>query len=111
MDHREAMRGSQWIGYSLSGRGIWRLPAKTGMQETEMTATELRRRAKRRIERLSPVRLAVADDFLAYLEERDVDEATEELLRIPGFADAFEQARSDISRGAVTPVEELQRRT
>ena len=76
-----------------------------------MTVTELRRRAKQRLERLSPQRLAVADDFLAYLEERDTDEATAELLRIPGFTTAFEQAQREIAAGDVTPVEDLRRRS
>ncbi len=76
-----------------------------------MTVTELRRRAKQRLERLSPQRLAVADDFLAYLEERDTDEATAELLQIPGFIAAFEQAQREITAGDVTAVEDLRRRS
>jgi hypothetical protein len=35
----------------------------------------------------------VALDFLAYLKERESNEATEELLRIPGFLVAFEKAK------------------
>ena len=76
-----------------------------------MTVTELRRRAKQRLERLSPQRRAVADDFLAYLEERDVDEATAELLQIPGFITAFEQAQRESAAGDVTAVEDLRRRS
>ena len=68
-----------------------------------MTVTELRRRAKRRLERLSPQRLAVADDFLAYLEDRDLDEATGELLRIPGFLPAFTEATREAAAGDVMP--------
>jgi len=49
-----------------------------------MTIMEVRQRAMRRLESLSPARLQVADDFLAYLQERESNEATEELLRIPG---------------------------
>jgi hypothetical protein len=75
-----------------------------------MTTAEIRRRAKHRLDRLSPERLRVADDFLAYLEERESDEATAELLAIPGFLAALEQARTEIARGEVTPVEELRRR-
>ena len=76
-----------------------------------MTSAELRRQAKRRLERLSTERLRVADDFLAYLEEREANEATEELVKIPGFLVAFEQARAAIAAGHVTPVEELRRRS
>ncbi|HEY3242490.1 MAG TPA: hypothetical protein VGM03_03985 [Phycisphaerae bacterium] len=59
----------------------------------------LRRRAKRQIEQLSPERLEVAIDFLGYLEERESNEATEELLRIPGLVDAFAEAKKDIAAG------------
>jgi len=75
-----------------------------------MNATETRRQAKRRIDQLSPDRLQVADDFLAYLEERESSEATEELLRIPGFVDAFEEACKEVDAGKLTPLEKLRRK-
>ena len=74
------------------------------------TAAKLRRRAKQRLDRLSPTRLQVADDFLAYLEERERDAATEELLRIPGFVDALAEARRDMASGNVTLAETLRRK-
>jgi hypothetical protein len=37
------------------------------------------------LERLSPERLRVAADFLAYLDERESNDATEELLSIPQY--------------------------
>ena len=40
---------------------------------------------ERRLRALSLERLRVASDFLAYLEDRESAEATEELLRIAGF--------------------------
>ncbi len=66
---------------------------------TGMTARELRRELKRRIDRLSEERLAVADDFLAYVEERESDEATAELVRIPGLVDELKEAEEDIAEG------------
>lgn len=48
--------------------------------------------AQRRLRSLSPERLQVANDFLAYLEEREENEATAELLNIPGFEAAFRRA-------------------
>lgn len=66
---------------------------------TRMTARELRRELKRRIDRLSEERLAVADDFLAYVEERESDDATAELLRIPGLLDELKEAERDIAEG------------
>lgn len=72
-----------------------------------MTIIDLRRRAKQRIDRLSPERLRVADDFLAYLEEREECDATAELLRIPGFMEAFQRAEAQVTAGDVTPLAEL----
>jgi hypothetical protein len=72
-----------------------------------MTRTALLRQAKNRLAALSEERLRVADHFLAYLEEED---ATEELLRIPGFAEEFEDAQKDIKAGRLTPVERLSRK-
>jgi hypothetical protein len=72
-----------------------------------MTKTQLLRRAKHRLAALSEDRLQFADRFLAYLEEED---ATEELLAIPGFAEEFEEAEKDIKAGRLTPVEKLRRK-
>ena len=75
-----------------------------------VSTAELRSRVKQQIERLSPERLAVALDFLTYLEERESDEATEELLKLPGFLDALERAKREINQGDLTDVNELQRK-
>lgn len=64
-----------------------------------MSSNELRRRALKRMEHLSPQRLAVALDFLAYLAERESSEATEELLRIPGLLATLKKARKQTSKG------------
>ncbi len=47
---------------------------------------------------VSPQRLAVALDFLPYLAERESNEATEELLRIPGLLAAFKKAKRQTSK-------------
>ena len=73
--------------------------------------TELRRQAKRRIENLSTEKLRVADDFLAYLEERESGAATDELLSIPGFAESLEQAEKEIAAGQLTPAGKLRRKS
>jgi hypothetical protein len=75
-----------------------------------MTTNELRRRAKSRIQGLSKERLQVADDFLAYLEERESNAATEELLRIPGFLDRFEKSRRGIAEGKTISLEALKKK-
>ena len=75
-----------------------------------MSKTELVRRAKRRLGGLSEEHLLVADHFLAWLEQCEGDEATAELLSIPGFAEEFEEAQRDIEAGRLTPVDDLKRK-
>jgi len=60
-----------------------------------VSASELRRRLKERVDGLSVKRLRVADEFLAYLEQRESIEATEELLRIPGLLERVRAAEAD----------------
>ena len=62
--------------------------------------------AERGLRSLSPERLRVANDFLAYLQEREESEATAELLSIPGFDEAFQRAveQADAGEGyLITP--------
>jgi len=75
-----------------------------------MSATDLLHQARRRLETLTPERLKVADDFLAYLADRESDEATAELLALPGFLDGLREAEQEVAAGRFTPVEELRRR-
>ncbi len=75
-----------------------------------MKTQELRENLKESIDRLSPERLVVVADFLAYLSERESNEATIELLKIPGFVEAFNKAQKDVAAGKVTTVEQLKRK-
>jgi hypothetical protein len=75
-----------------------------------MSANLLLRDAKSKLGKLSPERLRVAVDFLAYLEERESMEATKELLSIPGFTDTFEKAQKEIAAGRVVSAKKLQRK-
>ena len=43
----------------------------------------------------------MANDFLAYLQEHEENEATAELLSIPGFEAAFRHAVKQANRGGV----------
>jgi PHD/YefM family antitoxin component YafN of YafNO toxin-antitoxin module len=61
------------------------------------------------LRRLSPERLRVAADFLSYLEERESNEATEELLSIPNFREDYEEAMQEIERGDVVPLKSIRR--
>lgn len=75
------------------------------------TTPALRRQAKRRIEKLSAERLRVADDFLAYLEERESNAATQELLNISGFAESLAQTEKEVAAGQLTPINKLRRKS
>jgi hypothetical protein len=61
------------------------------------------------LHRLSPERLRVAADFLAYLEERESNEETEELLSIPNFMEDYKEAMQEIERGDVVPLKSIRR--
>lgn len=74
-----------------------------------MLAQDLRQRMVERINNVSDKRLRVADDFLAYREERKSNEATGELLAMPGLRDAIRQAEDDIRHGRLTPYQQLGR--
>jgi len=48
-------------------------------------------------------------DFLAYLEDRESAEATEELLRIAGFEEALAQALQQVENGEIVRFEDIRR--
>lgn len=75
-----------------------------------MNETELRQQVKQYVEQLSVEHLAVAADFLAYLLDKESEEATQELLNIPGFLELHERGKQEIAQGKVTPVEQLKRK-
>jgi hypothetical protein len=75
-----------------------------------MTTAELRQVAKQTLDTLPPEQLKVAAEFLRYLNERASDEATEELLRIPGLLEDLAEAERDFAEGRTTPVEKLKRK-
>jgi hypothetical protein len=75
-----------------------------------MSTIEMRRKARRKIQKLSPRDLRTALDFLDSLEARDEEDATEELERIPHFAEAMAKAEREVAAGRVTQVEKLGRK-
>ncbi|MFB2893657.1 hypothetical protein ACE1CI_12165 [Aerosakkonemataceae cyanobacterium BLCC-F50] len=77
--------------------------------ETEQQDITLLKEAERRLHQLSPDRLRVAVDFLAYLQEREENEATEELLSIPGFTEAFREAVEEAEVGEVVSFDRIRR--
>ena len=72
---------------------------------TSMVLTE----AERRLRSLSPERLRVANDFLAYLQDREENQATAELLSIPGFEMAFQRAVEQADAGDTVRFEDIRR--
>jgi hypothetical protein len=64
-----------------------------------MQAIELREKLIEQIEQLSPPKLRIIADFLAYLSDKESEEATEELLEIPGIDAAMQRAKEDIEAG------------
>ena len=81
----------------------------TQTRQADADATEMLEEARQRLERLSRDRLKVASDFLAYLDEREQSEATEELMRIPGFEDAFQRAVRQVEEGQIVRFGDVQR--
>jgi len=75
-----------------------------------MTTAQMLELAKETLEQLPPEQLKVAAEFLKYLDERASEEATEELLKIPGLLEDIEQAEREFAEGKGTPVEKLRRK-
>ena len=83
--------------------------ATTQTKTPAAEATTVLEEARQRLERLSPDRLQVASDFLAYLEEREQSEATEELVNIPGFEEAFRRAVQQVEEGQIVSFKDVRR--
>jgi hypothetical protein len=74
-----------------------------------MTTTELRQFAKETLEGLPPEQLKIAAEFLRYLDERVSEEATQELLKIPGLLEDLGEAERDIAEGRTVNWREVRR--
>ena len=64
-----------------------------------MQVTELREKVIEQIEQLSPNKLRVIADFLDYISDKESEEATAELMKIPGIDTAMQMAKEDIEAG------------
>ncbi|MCY3021703.1 MAG: hypothetical protein NTW87_22045 [Planctomycetota bacterium] len=64
-----------------------------------MTTAQLRNEARRRLDSLPADKVKVAAEFLAFLDDRASDEATAELLAIPGLLEDLAQAKRDQTAG------------
>lgn len=75
----------------------------------ELEQDTLLQAAEQRLRHLSIDRLRVALDFLAYLEQKEENEATEELLNIPGLTTEFHGAMQEAALGEVVPFSHIRR--
>jgi len=66
-------------------------------------------KAERRLRNLTQNRLVVANDFLAYLEEREENEATQELLETPGFLEGFDLSRQQAENNETVSINAIRR--
>ena len=67
-----------------------------------MNSTEVRQQINQYLDQLSSDRLHLAADFLAYLADKESEEATQELQETPGFVETFQSGKEDIAEGRVT---------
>ena len=74
-----------------------------------MTATQLRKRIADQLKVLSEDRLRVACDFIEYLNDRDDDPATDELLKIKGFRSSLRRAELQVAQGKTVPLSKVRR--
>jgi len=66
-----------------------------------MNTTEIRQQINQHLDRLYSEHILLVADFLAYLADKESEEATQELLDIPGFIESFERGKKDIAEGRV----------
>ena len=66
-----------------------------------MSNTEVRQQINQYLDGLSSERLQLVADFLAYLVDKESEDATQELVDIPGFIESFERGKKDIAEGRV----------
>ena len=66
-----------------------------------MNNTEVRQQINQYLDELSAERLQLVADFLAYLANKESEDATQELLDIPGFIESFDRGKKDIAEGRV----------
>ncbi|BAU14743.1 hypothetical protein LEP3755_52940 [Leptolyngbya sp. NIES-3755] len=63
-----------------------------------------------RLDQLSLNGLQTVLDFAAFLLDKESEEATQELLEIPGFAERFAQAQEEIAKGQTKTLNQLKRK-
>ncbi len=74
-----------------------------------MTTQEIRNEIKKYADQLSAKNLNIAYEFMAYLADKESEEATQELLEIPGILVEIEQGKKDIEEGNLIDWRELRK--
>jgi hypothetical protein len=72
-----------------------------------MTTAELLAFAKQTLDQLPPEQLKVAAEFLRYLDQHASEEATAELLKIPGLLEDIKEAEKEFAEGKGIPWREV----
>lgn len=67
-----------------------------------MNNTKVRQQIDQYLDHLSSERLQLVAEFLAYLADKESEDATQELLDIPGFIESFERGKKDIAENRLT---------
>jgi hypothetical protein len=66
-----------------------------------MNSVQMRNQLKQYIDQLSPESLEIVAEFVTDLVSQDDEDATEELLKISGFTEAFERGKQQVRAGKV----------
>ncbi len=66
-----------------------------------MNNTEVRQQINQYLDGLSSKHLELVADFLAYLADKESEDATQELVDVPGFIGSFERGKKDAAEGRV----------
>ncbi|MGK7944328.1 MAG: hypothetical protein AB4058_07650 [Microcystaceae cyanobacterium] len=61
------------------------------------------------LKQLSPEKLQIAVDFLAYIQDKESQEATDELLSIPNFEKELKEAQDEINQDESVSFHEIRR--
>ncbi|MBE9048046.1 hypothetical protein IQ255_27235 [Pleurocapsales cyanobacterium LEGE 10410] len=77
--------------------------------KSETQDIALLKEAKNYLDNLSSQKLQVAIDFLADLQQKEEEEATEELLSIPNFEQELQEAEAEAKAGEVVSWKDIRR--
>lgn len=77
--------------------------------QPKLEKTLLIEEAENYLNQLSTERLKLVVDFLAYLKQKEEEEATEELINIPGFENELREAEEEAKTGKLVSFDKIRR--